>query len=262
MEKKRIYLIILGILIVLIIAGLAFSHSLTGFVINDGQSSDVATMSDSMCKDCNVILVSLDTLRADHLPCYGYDRNTAPNLCKYAENSYQFNNLYSVAPQTLLVHMSLFTSLYPAVHGVLNPDSVLANDKVTLAETLKSAGYKTAGFVDGGYLDASFGYSQGFDNYTNVGYLSSSVPNAYNFMKNNEDNKFFLFLHTFEIHANDINQSKQVYYSPEPYNSAFLRNKSFEFDGCMDSAKNVCAAPLLYGINSMIDRYNLSLIHI
>ena len=87
------------------------------------------------CKDCNVILISLEILRKDHLPCYGYSKNTAPNICGFAENSVLFENHYTQEPYSLPAHASLFTSLYPSQHNLrfLLKDN-LPGEIVTLAQ--------------------------------------------------------------------------------------------------------------------------------
>src|SRR3989344_4435924 len=74
---------------------------------------------DLECKDCNVILVLLDTLGTNHLPCYGYERDTAPILCAFAKENVMFQNAYSNATWTLPSHVSAFTGLYPETHNVI-----------------------------------------------------------------------------------------------------------------------------------------------
>src|SRR4029078_11710125 len=79
------------------------------------------------CPNCNVILVSVDTLGSNHLPCYGYYRNTAPNLCKFANDNVLFFHSYSNASWTLPSHFSMFTALYPKHHGVNEDNDVLGS---------------------------------------------------------------------------------------------------------------------------------------
>ena len=73
---------------------------------------------DGFCKDCNVILISLDSLRAKSLPCYGYDKNTSPNLCEFAKKSFLFKNVYTPSSKTLDSHFSIFTGMYPKSNGM------------------------------------------------------------------------------------------------------------------------------------------------
>ena len=119
----------------------------------------------------NVILVSIDTLRADHLGCYGYDRDTSPFIDALAErgNAVLFERCFAQASTTAPSHMSFLTSLHPTVHGVPNipPEGGVSGmdlpDRTkTLARILKDAGYRTAAVVDGGYLEPVFGFEQGF----------------------------------------------------------------------------------------------------
>ena len=96
-----------------------------------------------------IILISLDTLRADHLGVYGYYRNTSPSIDAFAKESVVFENAVVQSAVTLPSHMSIMTSLYPSFHGVKTRAHRLAEEHVTLAELLHEAGYKTAGFTDG-----------------------------------------------------------------------------------------------------------------
>ncbi|MCU0237511.1 MAG: sulfatase [Acidobacteria bacterium] len=118
-----------------------------------------------------VILMSIDTLRADHLGCYGYARATSPHIDAFAGEAVQFMQACSQAPSTAASHMSLFTGLLPPVHRVTNTHArdhttdlrPLSPSIPTLAETLKARGFLTAGFHGGGYVSPEFGFGRGFD---------------------------------------------------------------------------------------------------
>ena len=84
-----------------------------------------------------IILISLDTLRADHLSCYGYHRNTSPNIDAFAKEGILFENALVQSSWTLPSHMSIMTSLYPFSHGVEHGDQQLSEDHLTLAELLR-----------------------------------------------------------------------------------------------------------------------------
>jgi arylsulfatase A-like enzyme len=158
-----------------------------------------------------VILISLDTLRADHLGSYGYPRPTSPSIDALAEQGVLFERAYSHAPRTAQSHMSLFTGLYPAEHGVENLEDRsarrLGEGITTLATILKRAGYRTRAFTGGGNVTGSLGFDQGFDVYDDTGggatrifaratdYLKTAAAHA-----DAEERPFFLFVHTFEIH--------------------------------------------------------------
>jgi len=112
-----------------------------------------------------IILISIDTLRADHVGCYGYSRNTTPAIDSFANGAVRFTTAMSQYPGTLKSHMSMFTSLYPDVHRV-DEHSALDPRHPTLAEILKAAGYETAGFVyDCRWLEPRFGFDRDFDRY-------------------------------------------------------------------------------------------------
>ncbi|MEM9379554.1 MAG: sulfatase [Planctomycetota bacterium] len=114
----------------------------------------------------NVVLISIDTLRPDHLGCYGYRRNTSPNIDAIAATGAVFEQHISSAPWTLPAHAAMFTSVPDSVHGVV--DAIrhrLADEFETLPESFQSAGYRTAGFFAGPYLHPAFGLGQGFDRY-------------------------------------------------------------------------------------------------
>ena len=122
----------------------------------------------------NVLLISLDTTRADHLSLYGYARNTTPNLNKFAENAIVFNRAIATGDMTLSTHASIFTGLYPLQHGAHNeppefPAGRPLSDKfLTLTEILAAHQYLTLGVVSNyGYLGHGFGIPQGFNYYDN-----------------------------------------------------------------------------------------------
>lgn len=113
----------------------------------------------------NVVLIVADTLRADHLGSYGGQVRT-PNLDALAASGVRFENAYSHAPMTVPSHSSMFTSLLPTEHGVLNNGYVLGDLHVTMAELLRGPGYRhTAAFISLGVLRSHFGVAQGFDEY-------------------------------------------------------------------------------------------------
>lgn len=99
---------------------------------------------DFVCRDCNLILISLDSLRADHLSLYGYRRETAPNLTKWAKDAFVFNDYITTSYLTPISEASLHTGLYPRTNGVIDFVSDITEAYPTLAEILKSAGYRTA----------------------------------------------------------------------------------------------------------------------
>jgi len=162
-----------------------------------------------------IILISLDTLRADHLGTYGYHRNTSPYIDAFAKESVVFENAVVQSPWTLPSHMSIMTSLYPSSHGVLEKNNRLADEHVTLAELLRAKGYKTAAFADGAFMKGSYGFKQGFDIYDGDNWIGIAriLPKAKKWLKENKSNPFFLFIHCYDIH--------DPYAPPPPYDTIF-----------------------------------------
>jgi arylsulfatase A-like enzyme len=116
----------------------------------------------------NIVIVSIDTLRADHCSVYGYPRNTTPTLTKLASEGALFNQAYAPMGQTGPSHATLFTGLYPTGHGLVKNGRVLPETHSTLAEQLKAKGYSTAAFVSAFPLDRRFGLDRGFDVYNDI----------------------------------------------------------------------------------------------
>lgn len=113
----------------------------------------------------NIVLISVDTARADHMSLYGYERNTTPFLEALAEESVVFDQAYTPMGITGPSHATLFTGLYPIGHGVVKNGLNLVGQHETLAEILKNGGYDTAAFIGSFVLDSRFGFAQGFDHY-------------------------------------------------------------------------------------------------
>lgn len=160
------------------------------------------------CSDCNVVLISLDTLRSQELPCYGYYRNTASQLCGYADKNVFFKNNYSNAPFTLPSHFSIFTSLIPDHHHMNFPgDNYLNPEIITLTQTLKKNGYETmfVGPVNNDFLPLTKGLERGFDIIQDNPTDNNGIDGWKNGLNKLYDNSVknkptFLFLHTYAIH--------------------------------------------------------------
>lgn len=118
----------------------------------------------------NIILLSADALRADHLSCYGYHRNTSPRIDLLSENSIRFENAYSASSHTREAIPSLLTGNYPDV--AIDSDYRLA--KNTIASTLSEGGFKTAGFHSNPYISRAYGFDQGFDVFDDDLYLGQN----------------------------------------------------------------------------------------
>lgn len=113
----------------------------------------------------DVLLVSLDTVRADHVSVYGGPAENSPSLARFADTAVVFEQAIATAPWTLPSHASLFTGQYPDRHDVHRELSAVPRDLPWLVEDFRRAGYRTEAWTGGGYLDPSFGFDRGFDRY-------------------------------------------------------------------------------------------------
>lgn len=156
------------------------------------------------------ILISIDTLRADHLGAYGYARDTSPFLDSLAERGVVFERALAPIPSTLPSHASMLTGLYPKEHLAFPPDGVIPGGVAMLAEHFQEAGYVTAGFTDGGFMSGDFGFDRGFDEWDDAPEregvpesrrLETILESGLDFVDSlAPDEKFFLFLHTYAVH--------------------------------------------------------------
>ncbi len=176
----------------------------------------------------NVILISIDTLRADHLSSYGHPLELTPHIDRVAREGALFEQVISPVPITLPSHSSLMTGTIPPVHGVRdNTDYRLDDSMTTLAEILKEKGFRTGAVVGAFVLDSGFGLSQGFDSYDDR--IAGTEGELYierrgeevsrlagEWLTRNRESKNFLFLHYFDPHAD--------YRSPEPFAGRFADN--------------------------------------
>ena len=169
----------------------------------------VPTPTASQKRRPNILLVSLDTLRADHLGTYGYPHGTSPNLDRFAKQNTFFESLVSQAASTGPAHMSLFLSTYPTAHGIINHERKLPDHAVTMAEIFRDAGYATGAFTEGGYITAGIGFHQGFSSYAEVvkpleghgGFVDETFPRAIEWMEDHRDRPFLLFAQTYQVHV-------------------------------------------------------------
>lgn len=126
----------------------------------------------------NILLIIMDTVRADHLSCYGYPLPTTPHLDRLAEEGVLFTNAISTGGWTIPTHASLFTGTFPCFHGARDGHPILDESIPTLAETLRNYGYQTAGFTNIGWLTENTGLTRGFDTFMPVYrlYQGRSIP--------------------------------------------------------------------------------------
>jgi arylsulfatase A-like enzyme len=175
----------------------------------------------------NVLIILLDTVRADRLSCYGYDRPTTPNIDRIAERGVRFDNFYANSSWTLPSHASLFTGMYPAGHRATQESLRLADGPATLAEVFTTAGYQTFGASDNGIVSIDSGLARGFGSFVEVFrqafkdqvHGESGHPNNIAFRRfldaSERKRPFFAFFNYIEAHT--------PYEPPEPHRSRMLK---------------------------------------
>jgi arylsulfatase A-like enzyme len=173
----------------------------------------------NQAKPQNVILVMVDTLRADYLGAYGFEGLISENLDRLADESIVFRNCFSQSPWTKPAIASMFTSLYPQVHGLTNHEGkywgdtssetrtgILSERATTLAERLSAAGFETAGFVSNPWVASAYGFGQGFDHYDDKPRAYTSAVDltaaARTWLESRDSGSpYFLYLHFMDVHA-------------------------------------------------------------
>ncbi len=213
-KQKRTILVAAAFLVILILAGVFFFFLKTGNkVIKDSG--------------LNVLLLTLDTTRADHIGAYGYSRAKTPNIDALALKGVRFVNAYCPTPLTLPSHCTILTGTTPLYHKVRNNGSYsLGKEAVTLAERLKEAGYATSAFVGSFNVDSRFGLGQGFDyyddNFSREEMLKTfrserkakGVADSFlRWFDENSAKKFFSWVHFYDPHM--------PYDPPSPYKEDF-----------------------------------------
>jgi arylsulfatase A-like enzyme len=151
----------------------------------------------------NLILISIDTLRADRLGAYGYERNTSPHLDALAARGVRFETVIADSNWTLPSHATLFTGLPPSFHGATGPKDRLRTGIPTLAEVLKRNGYRTFGVTGGGFMDERHGFARGFDQYRlePVDFRTALDIVVRMLRQLGPEERFFWFVHTYDVHC-------------------------------------------------------------
>jgi len=166
----------------------------------------------------NILIISIDTLRADHVSCYGYKYKTTPNLDRLALQGHRFHNAYTSIPTTLPAHASLFTSLYPRQLSVSRNGEKIPDGAATLAEILQVKGYATAAFISTIALNERYGLGQGFQIYDDIAEGTQrpaeiTITRAAEWLQDHCNDQFFLFVHLFDPHV--------PYAAPEAFRQRF-----------------------------------------
>lgn len=176
----------------------------------------------------NVLVIGIDTLRPDHLGCYGYGRAVSPAIDRLASEGVLFENTVSQSPWTLPSFATVFTSLYPSQHGAMSAVTSLRESFPTLATILKQTGYATGAVVNASVLRPEFGLDRGFDYYDPTparGRRADGTTDAVlDWIDKHKDEPFLMFAHYFDPH--------EPYAPPAPYDTLFYP----EYDGSIGSA--------------------------
>lgn len=179
----------------------------------------------------NLLVITIDTLRADHLGCYGYFRDTSPTIDALARDSILFNRCLVPVAQTLPSHLSLMTGVYPIEHGVISNLEKPGGQNYsstpqlrTLAEFLREHGYRTAGFVSATPLKRESGIAAGFDHFSQPDHArrlgAETTEAALEWLGEKPAEPFFAWVHYFDPHA--------PYDAPSPYDRQFTTDEKLE----------------------------------
>lgn len=175
----------------------------------------------------NVLFITIDTVRTDHLGAYGYARGSTPALDRLAREGVRFADATSQSPLTAPAHAALLTGVYPARFGVRdNATTPLPSSATTMAEAFKARGYRTGGFIGAFILDRQYGFGQGFDEFdsrfarfSNATKLNASRPGgevtdaALTWLDTPSREPFFAWVHLYDAHG--------PYDAPAPYRARF-----------------------------------------
>jgi arylsulfatase A-like enzyme len=175
----------------------------------------------------DVVLISIDSLRADHLGSYGHALPTSPFLDELAGKGLRFTDAWAASPWTLPSHLTMLTGRWPTDHQVIEDDLALATDVPMVQERLQDAGWATAGFVSTVYVASEYGFARGFDTYEDYGITTGNnlqrpiradrlVDDALAWGKAQDASRpGFLFVHVYDAHY--------PYLPPKPYDTRFDR---------------------------------------
>ncbi|MBI5504735.1 MAG: sulfatase [Deltaproteobacteria bacterium] len=171
----------------------------------------------------NLILLSVDTLRADRLPTYGHDGDTAPFMKElFGDRGLVFENCVAAATATPPSHMTMLTGLQPSEHGLTTGNEAVAEWIPTVVDAFRAQGMETAAVTEDGWLGIQYGFGRGFDVYSEnkspdvmnpIGQVDSTFAAAKRWLAVHRDGEFFLFLHTYQVH--------RPYAPPQRYREMF-----------------------------------------
>lgn len=209
-------------------AHLACTLALGVLISCKGSSTSSKQPASKALRPFNVVLVTIDTLRPDHLHCYGYSKIETPTLDSIAASGTLFENAVTQTPLTPPSHASIFTGLYPTVHKVRDTGGFILGPSTTLATILHEQGWDTAAFVSSAVLKRLFGFSQGFDVYDDrmpkpsnsrdvledpERRAADTVDAAIHWLDARSGKPFLLWVHLYDPH--------QPYQPPSPFKEKY-----------------------------------------
>lgn len=217
----------------------------------------------------SVVVIVIDTLRADHLGCYGYERPVSPNLDRFAESGIVFENAIAQSSWTAPSIASLFTATYPISHGVNTFLAELHEDARTLAEVFREGGYKTAGFsANFAHVTGRKGFDQGFETFVELNRRAAEPGDsllvgmdaaaagtvtdaALTWLEEPRQRPFFLYVHYMDPHSS--------YDPPEEVSARFVRPYEGVVDGSTEQIKQIAKGELQLddsGLQRLLDLYD------
>jgi len=237
----------------------------TGLVVLSACSTEEAPGEEGPLPQ-RVLLISLDTLRADHTGFGGYDRPTTPFLDTLAEGAVVFDKHFANSNCTLPSHATMLTGLHYPSHGVKpvgedEPIRVLPKGAVTLAQRFQAAGYQTAGFTShGAWLNADYGFDRGFDHFESGWVDADTIIDGYlDWIDEAEPQQSFVFLHFFDIHSDSVAKGPCLPYRSTPELVAeFAGETPTGFTGCSQEFKRrdgreSCASNYLKDVSNKLE---------
>ena len=218
---------------------------LSGAVSNyDSDGSYVGPEQPDPAQHRNILLISIDTLRADGLGCYGNPRDTSPQIDSLAALGVRFSRALALSSWTLPSHMTMVTGLQPSVHGCrASPMWTRTFDRlderwVTLAEVLRGWGYATVAFTDGRLVGPAFGFDQGFEICDDSGHgIRRIAEKAIDWLDRDHGQRpFFLFLHCYDVHHyRPPEEYAELFVDDAPERIVALRNRGKELEARLNA---------------------------
>ena len=193
-----------------------------------GSAEDIEALAER--DDVNVLFIVVDTLRADRMSVYGYERETTPTLASLARFGVRFDRHLAQSSWTKASMASMWTGLYPTRNGVIEFDDIIPEDAVLPAEVFAANGFRTVGLYRNGWVAPTFGFGQGFENYSRpvalprrkdvveanptvslAGHDGDTIQFAIEFLRAERSRRFFLYLHLMDVHEYTFDEASALF---------------------------------------------------